>query len=264
MRMYAEIARRGFQRSAAYPSATLAGLFTNTMFGFMRGYVLLALFEQGNQQFGGYDRQAAITYVWLTQGLIATVYIWGWHELSRRIRSGDIACDLVRPAHPQDVGLASDLGRAVYHGLFRGVPPVLVGALLFDLIAPGDLLQWAGFAMSVVLAVVISFYFRFLYNLVAFWLLDYRGVVVMAMIAANLFSGFIIPVHFFPEWLATIAYATPFPSMVQTPIDIFVGRLQGAEVATALLHQALWIGVLFTLGRTTFSRGVRKLVVQGG
>jgi len=72
-----EIARRGYSRYAAYPIATLAGLFTNTLFGFMRGFVLLALFEQ-RSEIGGYDAAATLTYTWLTQALIATVFIWGW------------------------------------------------------------------------------------------------------------------------------------------------------------------------------------------
>jgi hypothetical protein len=41
-----ELARRGYARYAAYPAATIAGVFVNTVFGFMRAYILLALFEQ--------------------------------------------------------------------------------------------------------------------------------------------------------------------------------------------------------------------------
>ena len=49
----------------------------------------------------------------------------------------------------------------------------------------------------------------------------------IAVPLAAFFSGFIIPVRFFPEWLRTVAYATPFPSMLQLPIDVFVGVTTG-------------------------------------
>src|SRR5687767_4686714 len=111
-----------------------------------------------------------------------TIYIWGWYEVARRVETGDIATDLQRPLVLQAYWFAQDLGRAAYHALFRGVPPFLVGALVFDIRVPDDAVAWLAFPLSVVLAVAVSFGFRFLFNLAAFWLLDYRGVGVLAMV----------------------------------------------------------------------------------
>ena len=258
-----EYAKRGYRRWAAYPAAALAGLFTNTVFGFMRAFILLALFE-GRDQIGGYDRQATVAYTWLTQGLIATIYIWGWQEISLRIRTGDIATDLVRPIHPLRAALAFDLGRSVFHGLFRGLPPVIVGALVFRFPLPSDPVVWIAFVVSLALAVVVSFGYRALYNLASFWFLDHRGMLMLAITAANIFSGFVIPIRFFPGWLEAIALATPFPAMVQLPIDIFVGRTVGLDMVSALAQQIAWAAVLLFAARGVFALGVRRLVVQGG
>jgi len=263
LRLDLEYAKRGFARYAAYPSAALAGLFTNTVFGFMRAFVLLALFA-GRDEVGGYDRSAAITYVWLTQGLVATIYIWGWQDLSLRIRTGDIATDLIRPVHPLRAGLAFDLGRSLYHAALRGTPPAVVGGIVFGLTLPSDPLVWLAFTVSVFLAVVVSYAYRALYNIAAFWLTDWRGALLIAITAANFFSGFVVPVRFFPAPLEAFARATPFPSMVQVPIDIFVGRAAGAELALAVASQLGWALVLLALAAWLFDRGVRRLVVQGG
>ncbi|MGH8885811.1 MAG: ABC transporter permease [Egibacteraceae bacterium] len=263
MRLYWEVARRGYRRYAAYPAATWAGLFTNVVFGFMRGSVLLALFRQ-RHQIGGYDAADAMSYTWLTQALLMTVYLWGWKELALRIRSGDIAVDLSRPLDVQLGGLAFDLGRACYHALFRGIPPLLVGVLVFDLTVPSRPLVWLAFLASVALAVAVSYAFRFGYNLPAFWLADYRGVASLATLTATLLSGFVVPVALFPEWLAAVAHATPFPAMAQTPIDVFVGAVRGPAVLTALAAQAGWLVALLLLGRALFAAGTRRLVVQGG
>jgi viologen exporter family transport system permease protein len=254
-----EIAKRGYRRYAAYPAATFGGLFTNTVFGFLRGYVLLAIFRH-RDVVGGYDATDTITYAWLGQGLIATVYIWGWHEFALRIRSGDIATDLTRPIHPLRYWLAFDLGRGLYHALFRGIPPILLGALVFHLTAPSDLLRWLAFVASVALAVAVSFAFRYLYNAVAFWTVDYRGPMMASMVVANLLSGFIVPIAFFPGWLKTIAHATPFPSMVQIPIDIFIGNASPAQLAV----QAAWLAAMLGLCHAVTAAGTRRLVVQGG
>jgi ABC-2 type transport system permease protein len=256
-------ARRGYARYSAYPAATIAGAFTNTVFGFLRAYVLLAVFAQ-REVVGGYDPGGAVTYVWLTQGMLMTIFIWGWRELAFRIRTGDISTDLVRPVDPLRAGLAFDLGRAAYHAIFRGIPPFLVGALVFPLTLPASPLVWVLFLVSVGLAVIVSFAVRWLYNASAFWLMDDRGVTIIVGTAIALFSGSLIPVSFFPGWLGAIANATPFPAMIQIPVDIFVGRLAGFEALAALGTQLAWAVALLLAARATFAAGVRRLVVQGG
>ncbi len=61
MRAYWEIAASGFRRYSTYRGATFAGLFTNSIFGVLRCYVLLALLT-ARPNVGGYDVQDAITY----------------------------------------------------------------------------------------------------------------------------------------------------------------------------------------------------------
>src|SRR5205814_7518099 len=66
--------------------------------------------------------------------------------------------------------------------------------------------------------------FRFLYNSAAFWLLDYRGVVTLSVTFSLFFSGMILPLALFPVWLKTIAHALPFQSIIQVPIDVYLGK----------------------------------------
>jgi ABC-2 type transport system permease protein len=263
LRLDLEYAKRGYARYAAYPAAAIAGVFTNTVFGFMRAYVLLAVFAQ-RDLVGGYDAAGVVTYTWLTQGMLMLIFIWGWRELALRVRTGDISVDLIRPVDPLRAGLAFDLGRAVYHAVFRGIPPFLIGALFFPLTLPASPAVWVLFLVSVLLAVIVSFAVRWLYNTAAFWLMDDRGVMIISATAMALFSGAMIPVSFFPDWLAAIANATPFPSMLQTPVDIFVGRLAGAAALMALGIQLVWAVALLLVARLTFAAGVRRLVTQGG
>ena len=68
----------------------------------------------------GYDLATAITYVWLGQGLLAVVLLWGDTEFSDRVRSGDIVVDLGRPWDLQTALLATDLGRAGARGAACG------------------------------------------------------------------------------------------------------------------------------------------------
>ena len=262
MRLDWEIAKRGWRRYAVYPWATAAGVFTNTIFGFIQAYVLLAMFEH-RADVGGYDARDTVTYVWLGQALLMTVYSFGWQEFAWRIRDGSIATDLSRPLDPQRYWLAFDLGRAPFHLLFRGVLPFVFGALVFSLHYPSPA-ALAAFAVSLTLAVVVSFGFRFLYNTAAFWLTDIRGVVTVAITLGLFFSGLAVPIPFFPAALRSVARVLPFASILQTPIDVWLGKHHGATLALYLGLQLFWAIALLALGRVALRAGARRLVVQGG
>jgi ABC-2 type transport system permease protein len=257
-----EIAKRGWRRYAAYPWATVAGIFTNTIFGFIQAYILLAVYRH-RTDVGGYDVRDTVTYVWLAQAILMTVYVFGWQELALRIRDGSIATDLVRPLDPQRYWLAYDLGRAPYHFVFRGFLPFVFGALVFQLHAPSPL-DAVAFLLSLTVAVVVSLGFRFLYNLSAFWLVDIRGVMMISLTLSLFLSGMAMPLAFFPGWLAEIARALPFASIIQVPIDIWLGKHHGAGLAGVIALQAFWALVLLGLGRFALRAGSRKLVIQGG
>src|SRR5437773_6008216 len=257
------MARVGFGRYAAYPIASAAGIFTNVVFGLMRGSILLALFAH-RERIGAYDASATLTYVWLTQGLLNVVAMWGWQDLAIRVRTGAIATDLIRPIPPLRAALAADYGRAAYQLLVRAVPPILVGIVIFRTSLPPSPVAWLAFAVSLTLAIAVSLGFRFVYNVAAFWTTDTRGAMILALVVMSVFSGFTIPIQFFPPWLAAIANATPFPAMVQTPVDIFVGATRGPSVLVALAGQLAWAAGLLVVSYWLFAVGTRRLVVPGG
>lgn len=110
-RLYVAVAAGGFRRYATYRAATAAGVFTNTVFGLILVYTYLALWDE-KPQLGGYDQAQAVTFVWLGQALLAALAIGGGgfeDELMERIRTGDVAVDLYRPA---DLQLWWQIGRA--------------------------------------------------------------------------------------------------------------------------------------------------------
>jgi ABC-2 type transport system permease protein len=259
-RLYWRLVRAGFRRWSTYRRAALAGLVTNVVFGFMRCAVLLSVFES-SARVAGYDPAGAVTFVWVGQGMLNVILMWQGTELAQRVRSGDVAIDLVRPWDLQAALLAEDLGRAGFSVLVRFVPPMLVGGLFFELRLPDAPVTWLVFAVGVLLAVVVSFGMRFVLNLTAFWLLDWRGVFGLYAVTSGVLAGLVVPIGLFPGWLKVAIWCTPFPAMVQVPADLLVER---GSAAALLAHQAAWAVALLLLGRVVLRRGTRTLVVQGG
>ena len=79
------------------------------------------------------------------------------------------------------------------------------------------------------LAVVVSFGWRFLLNVSAFWTTDARGLGSVALAASMFLGGFVVPIRYFPDWLQPLVLALPFASITQTPADLFVERMQGVD-----------------------------------
>jgi ABC-2 type transport system permease protein len=255
----------GFRRYATYRAATYAGVVTNTFFGVVKVSILFAAADAAGGLIAGYDRPSLSTYSWIAQGMIAVLLVFGRADLAERVRTGDIAVDLGRPVHPIATWLAEDLGRAGQASLIRFVGPLAIGGLLFGLRVPAHAVTVLPlFVLSVGLGVVIAFGARLLLNLTAFWLLDIRGLLTVYMVATNVLSGLVVPVAFFPSWLKMLAYATPFPWMLQTPVDVAVERVSGVDVLAALAIQLGWAVGLLVLAATMLRRGTRRLVVQGG
>ncbi|NUV80647.1 ABC-2 family transporter protein [Streptomyces sp. CAI-155] len=266
MRLYAVVAAGGFRRFATYRTATTAGVFTNTVFGFVLAYTYIALWDE-RPQLGGYDMSQALTYVWIGQALLAACAMMGGgfeDELMERIRTGDIAVDLYRPADLQLWWLAGDVGRAAFQLLGRGVVPMLVGALAFDLALPGSPWIWPAFLLSVLLGIVVSFAVRFLVALSAFWLLDGAGAAQMSWLLGLFFSGMLLPLPLFPGLLGEVARILPWSSLLQIPADVFLGKYSGWELLEAYAFQGAWAVALLLAGRLLQSVATRRVVVQGG
>ncbi|KOV94292.1 ABC transporter permease [Streptomyces sp. NRRL B-3648] len=261
--MYAAVAAGGFRRYATYRAATAAGVFTNTVFGLILVYTYRALWDE-KPHLGGYDQAQAVTYVWLGQAFLSTLAIGGGgveDELMERIRTGDVAIDLYRPADLQLWWLAADLGRAFFQLLGRGLVPFVFGALCFPVSLPSDAGTWAAFLVAVALAMLVGFGIRYLVALSAFWLLDGTGVVQMAWLLGFFCSGMLLPLNVFPGALGEVVRALPWSSLLQAPADILLGH---ADPLPTYLFQAAWAVALLGAGRLVQSAATRRVVVQGG
>jgi ABC-2 type transport system permease protein len=264
VRVLAALAGAEFRRYATYRQATVAGAFTNTVFGFVRCYTLLSV-AAVTGQLAGYEPAQLVTFVWVGQGLLAVVNNWGQQELAERVRSGQVVSDLLRPVDLMAACVAADSGRAAHAMVTRFVVPVVAGLCFFDFFLPAHAWTYALFAVSVVLGVLVCSVCRHLVALTAFWLLDVRGVQMVWVVASGAGSGLYFPVTVLPDWLVVVLWVgTPFPSLLQAPLDVLVERGGTGHAAALLAGQLAWTAVLVVAARSVQRRALRRLVIQGG
>jgi ABC-2 type transport system permease protein len=86
----------------------------------------------------------------------------------------------------------------------------------------------------------------------------------LGTLAAMFLSGSSVPLVLFPAGIEGVVRVLPFASMVQLPIEVFLGKHAGLDLAVVFLTQLAWIVVLIGAGRLVTARAVRKVVIHGG
>lgn len=262
MRIYRELAVRSFRQVLTYRGATLAGLFTNAIFGVIIASVFIGYYGAvDGTAVRGWSEQQTITLMWISQSILMVMYLWGWWEIARTIQTGAVAMDMLKPVNFVGYWLSRDLGRAAAQMIVRFVPTFIIGNLLYSLLAPASIANAVAFFASIALGVVVSFGWRFLLNISGFWLVDHRGINYLAMAAINILSGLLIPLAFLPDPILAVVNLLPFRAIVMIPGEIYLGQI---PIAEGLAIQAFWSVALLLLGSWVFSLGEKKVVVQGG
>lgn len=263
MRLFWELVKRSFRRHLTYRAAALAGLLTNFFFGLLRASVLVALYGE-QQVVAGITLQGVVTYAGLTQAVIAYLSIFNWWGLMDSVYTGEIAVDLLKPISLFRFWLAQDIGRAAVSFFLRGLTLVGLYALIFDLTVPQTTGQWLALGAALVLSLLVSFAWRFLVNLAAFWTPNARGIGRFAFVLSWFASGFLMPIRFYPDWLQRLCQLTPFPHMLNSVVEIYLGTLSGPAMLQALGLQLVWFVALALLAQLVLRAGVRRLVILGG
>ncbi|MCC6458115.1 MAG: ABC-2 family transporter protein [Caldilineaceae bacterium] len=263
MRLFWEIVSLALRRQLTYRAAMWAGLATNIFFGLLRAFVMIALYD-ARPEVAGVTLQEAITYTALSQAIIAYLSIFGWWDVMDSVNSGEVAADMLRPMSYLRFWMAADLGRALVNIVLRGFTIIAIYGLFVDLSLPQTARQWLALPPALFFGWLVSFGWRFLVNLAAFWTPNARGIGRFAFGLIWVLSGFYMPLRLYPDWFRTLCELTPFPSMVSTPLQIFLGLLDGPELLWALFNQILWSVILLAVAQLVLNRGVRRLVIQGG
>ena len=262
--VYFAFVRKSFQRRMQYRVANLAGLTTNFFFLLVHIFVYTAFYAASTEP-QPLNLNEIITYFVLCQVSFMLMPFWGARsEVTQAIKDGSVALQLTKPVDFHAYWFADECGRACYFLLMRGFPTFLISILFFKVTFPQQPTVFMAFAVSMVLAIFMSAAIMITIFSSAFWTLDTAGISGMSGSVIMLFSGMLVPIALWPEWLAHIAEWLPFAGLIDVPFSIYLGKITGLGVWSAIGKQMMWCLVFIGLGRFFLSRGFSRLVIQGG
>lgn len=113
------------------------------------------------------------------------------------------------------------------------------------------------------LAFMLSFTFKTVLGLLAFWLTDTNGLFQLSDAVVQIFGGFIVPITLLPSLLQHTATFLPFAYMAYYPVVAIQGQLGISELAKVILFQVIWIVSFALLYKWLWIEGRKKYTAIG-
>jgi ABC-2 type transport system permease protein len=252
-----------FRMMLQYRAAAAAGFGTQLFWGLIRVMIFAAFYRSatGPEPMGYAD---VVSYVWLSQATFALLP-WGVdNDVRQMVRTGSVAYEMLRPLDVYWQWYFRAAAWRCSQALLRSIPMFVIAGLFFGLRLPPSPLCGIGWALSMVVAVMLSCAITNLLNISLLWTISGQGISQLLPSLVYILSGMIIPLPLFPDWAQGILNLLPFRGLVDVPIRLYLGHIPPSELLPALAGQLVWVVVIVAFGRWLLARGVRRLVVQGG
>lgn len=245
----------------AYSYASIIASFTQIIIF----YFIWKTVYAGRDTLNGYNYNEIITYIVIGR-IIITMFNWGVNQyMSEIIRNGLIGVRLLYPTNfilnLYCAGIGNNL---IVNIIFAGIPTMIFSVLVLNIKLPPFSLNYLLFGSSVFLGFTIMFLFDFFLGILNFWTENGWGIQTIKTALFKFFSGSLIPISFFPKYLKTIANIMPFKSVVDSPINMLLGKYDLELSLKYILFQLAWIAFLGIINKLFFEYAVKKVTIYGG
>jgi ABC-2 type transport system permease protein len=265
VRPYLALFRARFRALLQYRAAAVAGFGTQLFFGIVRMMVLQA-FYAGRSGAQPMTLSQSITYVWLGQAFFHILPYTANPDPDVRdmIRSGEVAYELARPLDLHGLWLSRATAARIAPTLMRAVPMLLIAVPFLGMTGPASAAGLGASFLGILGAVALNAALCTIITATLMWTVSGEGIARIFPSVVAIGSGLVIPLPLFPDWAQPIFDALPFRGMADDPFRLYLGLLPPSAIGLVLLRQLFWTLVLVGIGRLMVSRGLRRMVVQGG
>lgn len=248
-----------------------ADFFLGTILRFLPMLTTILLWEaifagSGQSSLSGYSRHEMIAYLLLVHISRMFSSMPGLaNGMARDIRDGSLKKYLLQPIDM----IAYLVSYRAAHKTAYIVTASLPYGLLFFLCREyfdgfPDALTLAAYLLSLLLAFVIGFFFEVCVGTVGFWFLEVTSLLYIVNTLNFFVSGQMIPLDLLPPFWATLLKTLPFQYLAYFPAAVFLGKIQGPNLAVGLLIEFAWALTFVLLSRAMYRRGLKRYSAYGG
>lgn len=263
MRAYFAILKGRLSILFQYRAAAIAGVSTQVFWGIVKVMILTAFYAQAAEP-APISLVQAVTFTWIGQALLGLI---PWNvdkEVETQIKSGNVAYELIRPLDLYWLWFCRSMAMRVVPTLLRSIPLFILAGLFFGLIPPLSWLAGIAFGISLVFSALLSSAITTLVIVTLFWTISGEGVLRLLPHVVIVFSGMVVPLPLFPDWLQPFLNIQPFRCILDIPCRLYTGVIPSNEAFYYLAFQLLWGSIFVFTGRSLMKKAIKQLVIQGG
>jgi ABC-2 type transport system permease protein len=250
-------------KSMAYKFDVYGNIIMQTIIMVALAFFWRALFKNADSV-QGVTVDTMLTYTVVSSMISVVLTTNVERRITRSVRKGTIAVDMMRPVNIFSVFFAENIG-GVTALIFQNLLPIfLIGGLFIKFPVPCSGVGFLLFLCSLSLAFFVNWYLAALFGMLAFSVIEMDALLQVKKHLIRLLSGSIIPIWFFPDWFQGILQVLPFVYLYQMPLDIYIGKYTNESLIRGLVIQCIWMIALMGVYRCMQKKVTGKIMIQGG
>ena len=264
LRVLRSVASVTYKEWAAYRTHSMVSIIVGPVYFIVQYFIWTAVYGN-HSSLGGMGLNQMITYFGVTTLIgYLTMDFADWN-LSMLIRTGKFLTFHLRPIHHRSFALFQKLGHRTLGFLFEFIPCLLIFIFIFRVDMTPASYVWA--ILSIALAFLMNFYINYMIGLTSFWLVQSNGIRSAFMLVSSIFSGALIPLTFFPEWLQTVQFFLPFQYIAYMPAMVFTGQYSLGGITLTMGQvvglQAIAVLITFVLNELVRRSAMKQFSAVG-
>ncbi len=202
-----------------------------------------------------------IWYLGTAEFMVFMTPSWCFKELQNDIVLGQIHLAALRPISPALIRIGTWAGEAAARAVVLFFPYLALMAVLTGTF-PFSVFSMLGLLASLPLAILLIVCGWYFVGATCFWFIQSEPAFWVWQKCMFLLGAMLWPLSFYPAWLQTVSWASPFPAMVSIGAR---WTLAGpwAVYAFAFLHQIVWVFVFLAFLRF-YERKILRHIQETG
>lgn len=264
-RKYLPFVIGSMQDQLAYRAGLIGWLLVDVLFVMVMFFSWQAVFaSSASATIEGYTFGSMIGYLMIRSIVAGSIFMLTSDQIADDFIDGSIIMHLVKPISYMGFMFARALGSVFIFVLFFGGPYAIATVIFGEFYDLGLVLTLPNvllFIVSVTLSMLINYLISFSFGIIIFYTFNGFGVWQLMGAINLLFSGSMIPLSFYPNWLYQIAIALPFAQVIYSPILLIQGQV---DALSLLSVQGMWVVIMFVIANLGWALTKNRVMVQGG
>jgi len=222
-----------------------------------------AVYAGGDGSIADFDMSDMILYLLVFQFVFEFTWAYpGTQQVRPAIISGGLTSFLLRPANYILTVFIRDTGNMFPRWTSTiGIFVFFLIVFWNDIHLPSEGWIYPAGVVSTALCYLLTFFYSFLLGLFAFWT---ESDIPFLDHIRRFFSGWIVPLAFFPGWVKKLADILPYKYMIYFPTTILMGKVSFGEFVIGTVLQLVWIAFFLLVIQFVWQRGIGRYNAYGG